>query len=144
MARSATDLIRCTLDGDDAAFDALESLPESERTILTLHYLGGLTCEEVSRFIGTSRGAILDRLYRARRCLKKEMLTAMEQTFGTYQLPPTLTHQIVEQLRPSPPQLSPKPIVPWVTATLLTAIVLYFYTIQAGRFADTRKMILGK
>ena len=36
--------------------DALEELPESQRTVLTLHYLGGMTCEEIARFIGTSRG----------------------------------------------------------------------------------------
>lgn len=46
--------------------DALHNLPESDRTVLTLHYLGGMTYEEVSRFIGASTGAVKNRLYRAR------------------------------------------------------------------------------
>ncbi len=41
--------------------DALESLPESQRTVLTLHYFGGLSCEEIGRFISTSQGAVKDR-----------------------------------------------------------------------------------
>ena len=70
--------------------DALESLPESERTILTLYYMAGMTSEEIGRFIGTSCGAIRDRLYRARLRLKEE-LTMIEETLGGFQLPPTLT-----------------------------------------------------
>ena len=46
--------------------DALEELPERQRTVLTLYYLDGMTCEEIAQFIGTSRGTVFDRLYRAR------------------------------------------------------------------------------
>ena len=69
---------------------ALEELPESQRTVLTLHYLGGMTAREIARFMGTSRGAILDRLYRARLQLKKELIPMMRQTLGAFQLPPVL------------------------------------------------------
>ncbi|MCH8292510.1 sigma-70 family RNA polymerase sigma factor [Candidatus Poribacteria bacterium] len=88
--------------------DALESLPESERTVLTLHYLAGMTCEEIGRFIGTSRGAILNRLYRARCRLKEEMIPMMQQTFQTIQLPPTFTQRVIRQIRDLQPAPSPR------------------------------------
>ena len=50
----------------------LAKLQESERTVMTLHYFGGMTCEEISKFLGVSVGAIKSRLSRARHRLKKE------------------------------------------------------------------------
>ena len=111
-----------------AVHDALETLPESQRTVLTLHYFGGMTCEEIARFIGTSRGAVLDRLYRARLQLKKEMIPMMENTLGVFQLPPTFTQQIMNRIDRISPTTAPqsKPIVPWiaVTATLVVALFI--------------------
>ena len=108
--------------------DALEALPESQRTVLTLHYLGGMTCEEIARFIGTSRGAVLDRLYRARLQLKKEMIPMMEKTLGAFQLPPTFTQQMMNRIHRTPLTTTPqsKPIAPWiaVTATLIVALFI--------------------
>ena len=107
--------------------DGLEALPESQRTVLTLHYLGGMTCEEIARFIGTSRGAVLDRLYRARLQLKKEMIPMMEKTLGAFQLPPAFTQQTMNRIHHTPITATPqsKPLVPWiaVTATLVLALL---------------------
>jgi len=107
--------------------DALESLPESDRTVLTLHYFGGLTCEEIAHFMGTSRSAIKNRLYRARLRLKKEMTTMMQETLGTFQLPPTLTQHIMERIyrmKPTPAPSS-KPLAPWLTATTLIVVAVF-------------------
>jgi len=41
-------------------------------TVITLYYLGEMTCEEISEFLGVSVSAIKDRLHRARQRLKKE------------------------------------------------------------------------
>ncbi len=106
--------------------DALENLPESDRTILTLHYLGGMTYEEVSRFIGASTSAIKNRLYRARHHLKEELIKMIHQTWGAFQLPPTFTQQLVEQIyRVSPtPTPSDRPQLPWITAITLGVAAL--------------------
>ena len=106
--------------------NALESLPESERTVLTLYYMAGMTSEEIGRFIGTSCGAIRDRLYRARIHLKEE-LTMIEQTLGGFQLPPTLTQEIMRRipngsLNPTP--TTSKPLAPWIVATSLVVVTL--------------------
>ena len=105
--------------------DALESLPESERTVLTLYYMAGMTCEEIGRFIGTSCGAIRDRLYRARIRLKEE-LTMVEETLGAFQLPHTLTQEVMGRIRNiSPTSASTsKPTVPWIAATTIAVVTL--------------------
>ena len=116
---------------------ALEELPESQRTVLTLHYLGGMTCREIARFMGTSRGAILDRLYRARIQLKKELIPMMRQTLGAFQLPPAFTTQMmnrIDQFRPTATPVS-KPLVPWVAAVATLIVVIF---IGLGQQSMTR------
>ena len=106
--------------------NALESLPESERTVLTLYYMAGMTSEEIGRFIGTSCGAIRDRLYRARIRLKEE-LTMIEETLRGFQLPPTLTQEIMRRIPTGSLNSAPttsKPLAPWIAATALIMVTL--------------------
>ena len=56
----------------------LQKLPESERTVVRLHYLGNMTCEDVSKFLGVSPNTVKSRLHRARKRLKKEEPTIRE------------------------------------------------------------------
>ena len=105
---------------------ALENLPESERTVLTLYYMAGMTCEEIGQFIGTSCGAIRDRLYRARIRLKEE-LRMIEKTLGGFQLAPSLTQEIMRRIPNSSLDAAPtisKPFMPWVAATSLAVVIL--------------------
>ena len=48
----------------------LEKLPESERTVVTLHYLGEMTCKAISEFLGVSPNTVKSRLQRARNRFK--------------------------------------------------------------------------
>ena len=50
----------------------LQKLPEGERTVVTLHYLDSMTCEDVSKFLGVSLNTVKSRLHRARKRLKNE------------------------------------------------------------------------
>ena len=50
----------------------LRKLPESERSVMVLHYFSGLTCEEVSERLDVSLNTVKSRLYRARKRLEKE------------------------------------------------------------------------
>ena len=117
--------------------DALDSLSEGDQTVLTLHYLGGMTYEEISSFIGTSTSAIKNRLYRARHHLKKEMINMIHQTWGAFQLPPTLTQQLMENLYRLKPTVTPngKPMAPWVTAITLGVATLF---ITVGMLATSQ------
>ena len=40
----------------------LEKLPESERTVVTLHYLGEMTCKAIGEFLGVSPNTVKSRL----------------------------------------------------------------------------------
>ena len=50
----------------------LAKLPENERTVMTLHYLGEMTTKEIGEFLGVSVNTIVSRLYRARKRLQEK------------------------------------------------------------------------
>jgi RNA polymerase sigma factor (sigma-70 family) len=76
--------------------EALDSLPETQRQVLTLHYLGGMNGKEIARFLGISPGAVWERLSRARAQLREEMLEMMSTTFEAQKLQAGFTMRMVE------------------------------------------------
>ena len=102
----------------------LAKLQESERTVITLYYLGGMTYEEISKFLGVSVGTIKTRIYRARQRLKKEE-PMIREALGNFQITPNLTENItreISRLKPVAPSGS-KPLVPWAIAVSTLAVV---------------------
>jgi RNA polymerase sigma-70 factor (ECF subfamily) len=51
--------------------DALMSLPASYAEPLALQVLGGFSCAEIAAMLGTTEGATMTRLTRARHALKR-------------------------------------------------------------------------
>ena len=103
----------------------LAKLQESERTVITLYYLGEMNYEEISEFLGVSVAAIKNRLYRARRRLKKEE-PMIREALENFQITPNLTENImreVSRLKPVAPS-GGKPLVPWTIAVSTLAVVL--------------------
>ena len=103
----------------------LAKLQESDRTVVTLYYLGGMTYEEISEFLGVSVAAIKNRLYRARRRLKEEE-PMIREALGNFQITPNLTEKIMQEisrLKPVTPSGN-KPLVPW-TIGISTLAVLF-------------------
>ena len=103
----------------------LAKLKESERTVLTLHYFGEMTVEEISRFLGVSASAIKLRLHRARQRLKKEE-PMIREALSNFKLSPNLTDNImqkVERIKPTAPSGS-KPIIPWVLGASSIALIV--------------------
>ena len=103
----------------------LEKLQESERTVITLYYLGEMTYEEISEFLGVSVAAIKNRLYRARRRLKEEE-PMIREALGNFQITPNLTENImreISRLKPVAPSGN-KPLVPWAIGISTLAVVL--------------------
>lgn len=107
----------------------LSKLPESERTVVTLYYLGEMTAKEISKFLGVSVNTITSRLRRARERLREDQELMIREVLGGVQLPPNLTENIMRQvadLKPIPPPVA-KPLLPWGAfgiATLLIALLL--------------------
>ncbi len=103
----------------------LAKLQESDRTVITLYYLGGMNYEEISEFLGVSVGAIKSRLHRARQRLKKEA-PMIRETLGNFQITPNLTENImreISRLKPIAPS-GGEPLVPWVIGVSTLAVVL--------------------
>lgn len=107
----------------------LAKLPESERTVMTLYYLGEMPAKEVSKFLGVSVKTIHSRLHRARKRLQGEEEFLIKEALGKIQLPSNLTEHVmrrVADLKPSPTPTG-KPLLPWAalgTATVLVLLLL--------------------
>ena len=104
--------------------ELLEKLQESDRTVITLYYLGGMTYEEISNFLGVSVGAIKSRLHRARQRLKKEE-PMIREALGNFQITPNLTENIMQEisrLKPVAPSGN-QPLVPWAIGVSTIAVI---------------------
>ena len=102
----------------------LAKLQESDRTVITLYYLGGMTYEEISKFLGVSVSAIKNRLYRARQFLQKEE-QMIREALENYQISPNLTENImreVSRLKPTPS--TSKPLVPSAVAAASAILIV--------------------
>lgn len=115
----------------------LEKLPESERTVMILHYLGEMTCEAISRFLGVSVNTIKSRLSRARKRLKTEV-PMIRETLGSVQLPANFTENIAQQIATTKPIPTPvgKPLLP--LAAFGTTLVLLILMLGASDHFFTR------
>ena len=107
----------------------LSKLPESERTVMTLYYLGEMTAKEISKFLGVSVNTITSRLRRARERLQQDQELLVQEVLGGVQLSTNLTENIMRQVADVKPIPSPvaKPLLPWGAfgiATLLIALLL--------------------
>ena len=102
----------------------LEKLPESERTVMTLYYLGEMTTKEISKFLGVSVHTITSRLQRARERLKQGEELLVQEVLGSVPLSASLTESIVQKVadvKLTPPTTG-KPLLPW--AAFGAAVVL--------------------
>ena len=109
----------------------LAKLPESERTVMTLFYLGEMSMQEISKFLGVSVKAISSRLSRARKRLRQEEDIFVQEFLGGVQLSVNLKQNIMRQvadLQPMP-QATPKPVIPWIASgTVFLLLALLFGT----------------
>ena len=91
----------------------MEKLPESERTVMVLYYLGEMSGKEISKFLGVSPNTVRSRLQRARKRLKNEE-HIIQETLGSIPLSPNLIENIMRNVR-TIKQTSPsggKPFLP--------------------------------
>ncbi len=103
----------------------LAKLQESERTVMTLHYFGEMTCAEIGEFLGVSANTIKSRLHRAQQRLKKEE-SIIREALDNFKITPNLTENIMREIsrtKPVAPSAS-KPFVPWLFAASTLVVVL--------------------
>jgi len=108
----------------------LKRLPESERTVVTLHYLGEMTAKEIGKFLGVSVNTINSRLRRAKKRLQQREERLIQEMLGSVQLPVSLIENVGRQIANIKPMPSPpvaKPLLPWTalgTAAILIVLGL--------------------
>ena len=105
----------------------LAKLPESERTVVTLYYLGEMTTKEISRFLGVSVNTITSRLQRGRKRLQDDQEHLIKEVLGGTQIPARLSESIKRQIADMKPTPSPagKPLLPWTAfGTAVVVIIL--------------------
>jgi predicted RNA polymerase sigma factor len=68
----------------DRVFDAIEALPEHQRTTVTLFYIDGYSQEEISSFLEIPVGTVKARLHTARRRLKERMIAVIQENLPQY------------------------------------------------------------
>ena len=108
----------------------LMKLPESERTVVTLYYLGEMSTKEISKFLGVSVNTITSRLHRARKRLQEKDELLVQEILGGVQLSERLMENVAREiadvkLTPAP---TGKPLLPWLAfgaaAVLVTILLL--------------------
>ena len=104
----------------------LTKLREKERTVITLHYFGEMTHEEISEFLGASVGTIKSRLRRAQQRLKREEPMVREALSG-FQIAPNFTENVmreVSRITPTSSAGGSQSSMPWIIGVSVVAAVL--------------------
>ena len=107
----------------------LAKLPESERTVVTLFYLGEMTTKEIGKFLGVSVDTIKSRLRRGRKRLQEDEELMIQEVLSSVQIPASLYENVMRQVSEINPAPSPasKPFLPWMalgTVAVLIALLL--------------------
>ena len=118
----------------------LSQLPESERTVVTLYYLGEMTAKEIGKFLGVSLNTIKSRLRRGRKRLQEQQEELfVRETLGSIPFPVQVTERIMQEvadMKPIPPPVG-KPLLPWAavgTAAVLVILLLGMSNAYLARF----------
>ena len=118
----------------------LAKLPESERTVVTLHFLGEMTAKEIGKLLGVSVNTIKSRLRRGRKRLQEQQEELLvSETLGSIPFPAHVTERIMEQVANMKPTPTPvgKPLVPWMafgTAVVFVILMLGVSNQYLARF----------
>ncbi len=119
----------------------LEGLPESERTVVTLYYLGEMTAKEIGKFLGVSVNTITSRLQRARERLRSSEEILINDTLGGIPLSNSVIENIMLEVADIKPVPNPttKPFLPWTafgTAMVLAILLLSVSDQFLARFQE--------
>ena len=111
----------------------LEKLPDGERTVMTLYYLGEMTTKEISKFLGVSVETIRTRMHRARKRLQEEEKLLIQEVLGGVQISASIRQNIMREvvdMKPTPPPKM-EPFLPWVVfGTALVVVTLLILSVS--------------
>lgn len=112
-------------DQQDIVKELLSKLPESERTVVTLYYIGEMTPTEISKKLGVSVNTIKTRLLRGQKRLRAKGKSIITETVGSVQLSTDLTKSIMNQIEDIKPEpVVAKPFLPWAAVGASFVLIL--------------------
>ncbi len=76
----------------------LKKLPESERTVITLYYLGKVPIEGIGRYLGVSTNTIARRLQRAHKLLQKDEILLIQKVLGGAQISESVKENTIRRV----------------------------------------------
>ena len=77
---------------------ALNKLPESERTIIVLCYLGGMAPKQIGNFLGVSANTIARRLQRAHKFLQEDEILLIQKVLGGAQISESVKENTIRRV----------------------------------------------
>ncbi len=123
----------------DVVNKLLAKLPESERTVITLHFFSEMSSFEIGDFLGVSANTIRSRLRRALQRLRKEE-PIIREALEHFQMTPNLTGNILREVsRQKPAPSNTKPLIPWVVAASSTVLIILMLGIGSQFLAYFQK-----
>lgn len=87
---------------------AIASLSEKNRLAITLYYIDGLSYDEIGDFLSVPQSTIKSRLHRARKRLKKELISMVEDNFDKHKLPEDFPEKVIQEVVISCVKTDPK------------------------------------
>ena len=119
----------------------LAKLPESERTVVTLYYLGEMTTKEIGKFLGVSVDTIKSRLRRGRKRLQEDEELMIQEVFGGVQIPASLGENVMRQIADINPTSSPasKPTLPWISLGTAAVLITLLFGANSRYFTRFQK-----
>jgi RNA polymerase sigma-70 factor (ECF subfamily) len=72
-----------SFEGRVETAQVVSMLPQTYREPLLLQVIGGFSCAEIAALLGTSEGAVMTRLTRARQALRQQYTESMKRRAGT-------------------------------------------------------------
>ena len=124
----------------DVVKKLLAKLPESERTVITMHYFSEMSSADIGAFLGVSANTIRSRLRRAQQRLKQEE-TMIREALDHFQISPNLTDNIMQEIAKLKPGASTggKPLVPWAIAASSVVLIVLMLGIGSQYLARFQK-----
>ena len=93
---------RCKTNTDNYRYQLvrklLKKLPESERTVITLYYLGKVPTKGIGRYLGVSTNTIARRLQRAHKLLQKDEILLIQKVLGGAQISESVKENTMQQV----------------------------------------------
>ncbi len=93
---------RCETNADKYRYqrvrELLKKLPEGERTVITLYYLGKVPTEGIGRYLGVSEKAITSKFQRAHKLLQEDEILLIQKVLGGVQISKSVKENIIRQV----------------------------------------------